>query len=562
MDYDKILLQLGEFGRWQKINTLLLWIPAIAAGMNILMASFSVMEPKKFRCRNECDQTANFTFGDWDGSQMFPDWDGEEANYCEYYASTLSTDGTCVFDNKTTLKCASDAEFTYEAIVMDTSLAIENDLVCKNYPWIIVVDEFMMLGLLLGSFIFGVMSDMLGRRHTLAIAVLCCCIGNMICAGMQNHWMYGLARILAGAGGEGAFVLAFTMSLEYSGVVESVPCLPWVTWSTLLANFIGIPFAIGETVPVFLAMGLKEWRTFQAAGSAIIALACLVWFVLPESPRWLIANGKHEQAKILIEKAAVMNNVKLSPDVFEAETEKDDTESEKDEQFPIYGLKDLFRPSQLRITFAFFVCWPVVTLLYYGLTLSADKIHMTDNVYLSFILMALSEIPAYIFLPMLIDVWGRKPLFAFCQLVPGICCIVAGFLTPGSVFYIILAMLAKCGAAAAFNVTFMYTAQLYPTSIRNSAVGSCSTVARFGGMLAPVVGKYLPNTGKLKSWVPLVLFGGFGVLGGLCALMLPDTIGFPLPNTFEDIEEIKKNSKPMWQCGASKKEKEEDSPSP
>ena len=146
-------------------------------------------------------------------------------------------------------------------------------------------------------------------------------------------------------------------------------------------------------------------------------------------------------------------------------------------------MKDLFRSSQLPITIAFFICWPVVTLLYYGLSLSADKIHMTDNLYVSFILVSLIEIPAYIFLPMLIDVWGRKPLFVFTQLVPGICCIVAAFITPGTAIFAILALSAKLGAAAAFNTTFMYTAQLYPTSIRNSAVGTCSTIARLGGMM-------------------------------------------------------------------------------
>ena len=46
----------------------------------------------------------------------------------------------------------------------------------------------------------------------------------------------------------------------------------------------------------------------------------------------------------------------------------------------------------------------------------------------------------------------------------------------------------------------------------------------------------------------MILFGAFGVVGGLCALVLPDTVGFPLPNTFEDIEHIKKNSKPIWRC--------------
>ena len=105
---------------------------------------------------------------------------------------------------------------------------------------------------------------------------------------------------------------------------------------------------------------------------------------------------------------------------------------------------------------------------------------------------------------------------------------------------------AKAAVTAAFNVTYIYTAQLYPTSIRATAVGACSTMARVGGALAPIVGKYLIEVGSLPEIVPLCLFGGFGVLGGLCALLLPDTVGFPLPASFQDVEDIKRNSKPMW----------------
>ena len=84
----------------------------------------------------------------------------------------------------------------------------------------------------------------------------------------------------------------------------------------------------------------------------------------------------------------------------------------------------------------------------------------------------------------------RKPLFVCCQLFPGIFCIIAAFLEPGikpltmtfqtSAFnnylmagtgiYAVLALTAKLGAAMAFNVTFMFTAQLYPTSIRFTTI--------------------------------------------------------------------------------------------
>ena len=52
MNYDRVLVELGEFGRWQKRCTALLWLPAMAAGLNVLIAAFAVMEPRNgFRCR-------------------------------------------------------------------------------------------------------------------------------------------------------------------------------------------------------------------------------------------------------------------------------------------------------------------------------------------------------------------------------------------------------------------------------------------------------------------------------------------------------------------------------
>ena len=90
---------------------------------------------------------------------------------------------------------------------MDKTVATENNLVCGDYFWTIIVDEFFMVGLMIGSFVFGVMSDKLGRRHTLMISIVCCAVGNLLCCAMPNHWSYAIPRILASAGGEGTFVL-------------------------------------------------------------------------------------------------------------------------------------------------------------------------------------------------------------------------------------------------------------------------------------------------------------------------------------------------------------------
>ena len=50
-----------------------------------------------------------------------------------------------------------------------------------------------------------------------------------------------------------------------------------------------------------------------------------------------------------------------------------------------------------------------------------------------------------------------------------------------------LAMIGKLGASAAFTMAYQYSAELMPTVVRNAGIGSCSCMARVGGMIAPYV---------------------------------------------------------------------------
>ena len=59
-------------------------------------------------------------------------------------------------------------------------------------------------------------------------------------------------------------------------------------------------------------MDIRDWKMLQIVVSAPLFLNLLIYFVLPESPRWLIATGRYKEAKELIEKAAKMNKVSNS----------------------------------------------------------------------------------------------------------------------------------------------------------------------------------------------------------------------------------------------------------
>lgn len=48
-----------------------------------------------------------------------------------------------------------------------------------------------------------------------------------------------------------------------------------------------------------------------------------------------------------------------------------------------------------------------------------------------------------------------------------------------------LVMVGKFGVTAAFSMVYVYTAELYPTVVRNMGVGVSSTASRLGSILAP-----------------------------------------------------------------------------
>ena len=52
-------------------------------------------------------------------------------------------------------------------------------------------------------------------------------------------------------------------------------------------------------------------------------------------------------------------------------------------------------------------------------------------------------------------------------------------------------MTGKCGAAAAFNTVFNYTAELYPTVVRSTGLGLSAMAGRIGGIAAPMVNSIL-----------------------------------------------------------------------
>jgi len=177
---------------------------------------------------------------------------------------------------------------------------------------------------------------------------------------------------------------------------------------------------------------------------------------------------------------------------------------------------------------------------YYGLAFASTG--LSGDPFTNFFLSVMVDIPGYLFCIIVMDCWGRRPILSFCQIVSGISCILCGLLQGTSdpnlqVVQVVLSLVGKFGASAIWGIVYVYAAELFPTSIRNQAVGTCSLVARIGGIICLLLD-------LLKVyWLPAPVFimGVVATIAGFLAVFFPETLGRKLPETMDDAISIGSN---------------------
>lgn len=85
-----------------------------------------------------------------------------------------------------------------------------------------------------------------------------------------------------------------------------------------------------------------------------------------------------------------------------------------------------------------------------------------------------------------------------------------------------------------FIFLLTHVAEVMPTVIRSGGVGAFSTFSRLGALLAP----FVPLLKFIFDFLPLLIFGVFAFVAGLLSILLPETLGKKLPDTFEEAENI------------------------
>lgn len=154
---------------------------------------------------------------------------------------------------------------------------------------------------------------------------------------------------------------------------------------------------------------------------------------------------------------------------------------------------------------------------------------LQGNLYVNVILSAASLAPAIILCVFANLYLKRKVSVVAFFLTAAISLILLSFTTDESAS-LALAIIGQIGMYTAFVTVYLYASEVFPTVIRNSAMGFASVFARFGGFIAP----FVVNIGE--EWISIIIFSSVACFAAILCSFLPETKDIVLFNSIEQIE--------------------------
>ncbi|CAJ0607765.1 unnamed protein product [Cylicocyclus nassatus] len=381
------------------------------------------------------------------------------------------------------------------------------------------VQSLYYIGHMVGATLWGIVSDKFGRKKAYCIAITAQISCGLVLIIAPTWWLFGIFKLGTGVAHPGLYAVSIVLATELLGA----------TWRRLSAIGAGILGAVGELILAGLAYLIRDYRALHAAFVLPSLLFISYWWLVPESLRWLVLQGRFDEADRVMSKAARINKANIPDKWWEKLEISANTKQTA-------GFLDLFRTQKLRrrILVAILV-WPVNSMVYYGLTMKSDV--GGGSLYVNFAISAAMELPGLIVLYLLMDRIGRRRLISCSLAIAGICLVLNWAIGDNVPVYwgMVQIAIAKGAITVSYTGVYAYTSEMFPTVIRNTAVGCCSTASRIGAIAASYVALWLVDEyGKLAMVIPFSLLAL--ISAALTALLLPETMNKPLPETIDDVE--------------------------
>ncbi|XP_017784230.1 PREDICTED: synaptic vesicle 2-related protein [Nicrophorus vespilloides] len=361
------------------------------------------------------------------------------------------------------------------------------------------------LGMMLSSTFWGNLSDRYGRKHALSLcAVLLFYYGLLSAIAPSFMWVLLLRGVVGFA--IGCTPQSVTLYAEFLPTKQRAKCV------VLLDCF----WALGACFEVALALVVMPtlgWQWLLALSTGPLLAFALICPWLPESARFHVASGQTDKALETLEKIAKDNGKPMLLGRLVVDDAMTDS--------PHRGrIRDLLVPSLRRTSLLLWFIWMSCAFCYYGLVLMTTELFETssnncsDNLrphsrietcaaecrqlqtkdYMDLLWTTLAEFPGIFATIFTIEKFGRKKTMAVQFVIYAVCVCFLVVCTEKRAFLTFMLFLARGIIAGVFQAAYVYTPEVYPTSLRAVGVGSCSAMARLGAMVTPYVAQVLLKT--------------------------------------------------------------------
>lgn len=318
-------------------------------------------------------------------------------------------------------------------------------------------------------------------------------------------------------------------------------------WRTFVANMsIAIFFTIAACILPWIALYLKNWQLLTLVTSAPLCLSLLTPWLVPESARWLVSQGKIEKAINILKKFEKINRTHVKPEIYDA-FKKSCAQLQKEEAANSnYSTFDLFKTPRLRhITMLFIVIWMAISLAFDGHVRNVGALGL--DVFVTFTIAAATEMPADILLTFTLDIVGRR-WYAFGSMVLSGIFSLLSTLFPTGIYSALMAIIGRFWINISYNIGLQYVAEVLPTVVRAQGV----TFIHIMGYVSSIIAPFVVYLSYIHLTFPLIILGVVGILGGILCLFLPETLNEELPQTLDDGERFGMNQR-FWDIPCFKK---------
>jgi putative MFS transporter len=360
------------------------------------------------------------------------------------------------------------------------------------------------LGMLAGAWVWGRLSDLFGRKISFISTVAISAIFGLLSAFAPSFGWLMVLRVLTGFGVGGM------LPVDYAIFAEYLPSQKRGRYLVLLESFwaLGTLLAAGLSWLVIPSLGWR-WLLIISGLSAFI-----IFFIrryIPESPRYLMVKGKHQEAAEILQLVAKENGNDLSG--YEISPVQVTARAK---------VSDLWKPALQRVTILLWVIWFFISLGYYGVFTWMPNYFRASGmtllpVYQNSFILGLAQLPGYFSAAFLVEKLGRRKTLGIYLLASGVFTYLFAAVTTLN-WMVAMGVWMSFFTLGAWGALYAYTPEAYPTSLRGTGMGTASGMTRIAGAIAPSLGAFLLGGGLM---VPLTVFAIAYAVAGLAAFALP-----------------------------------------